>query len=105
MEREECTRILKALADDTRMRIFETLRGGTLCGCKILERLDITQPTLSHHMKILCACGLVKAEKDWKWTYYSLECRKLNEMIDFLGDTKCRTGRTSEDFCKGNTCN
>lgn len=104
MEREECTKILKALADDTRMQIFEILRGGTLCGCKILEQLNITQPTLSHHMKELCDCGLVKAEKDWKWTYYTLACCKLNEMLDFLGDTKCRTGRTNEDTCKKNTC-
>ena len=104
MEREECTKILKALADDTRMQIFEMLRGGTLCACKILEQLNITQPTLSHHMKVLCDCGLVKAEKDWKWTYYTLACCKLNEMIDFLGDTKCRTGRTNESSCKKNTC-
>lgn len=104
MEREECTKILKALADDTRMQIFEMLRGGTLCGCKILEKLNITQPTLSHHMKVLCDCGLVKAEKDWKWTYYTLACCKLNEMIDFLGDTKCRTGRTNKNSCKKNTC-
>lgn len=104
MEREECTKILKALADDTRMQIFEMLRGDTLCGCKILEQLNITQPTLSHHMKVLCDCGLVKEEKDWKWTYYTLACCKLNEMLDFLGDTKCRTGRTNEDTCKKNTC-
>lgn len=103
MERETCTKILKALADDTRMQIFEMLRGGRLCACKILEQLNITQPTLSHHMKVLCDCGLVKAEKDWKWTYYTLECCTLNEMLDFLGDTKCRTGRTSIS-CEKNKC-
>lgn len=104
MEREECTKILKALADDTRMQIFEMLRGGTLCGCKILDKLNITQPTLSHHMKVLCDCGLVKAEKDWKWTYYSLACCKLNDLLDFLGNTKCRTEQETEEACKKNTC-
>ena len=91
MENNEYVKILKALADDTRIKIFEMLRGGKLCGCKILEQLNITQPTLSHHMKVLCDCGLVLAEKEWKWTYYSLKCCKLNELIDFLGNTKCRT--------------
>lgn len=102
MEREECTKILKALADDTRMQIFEMLRGGTLCGCKILEQLNITQPTLSHHIKVLCDCGLVKAEKDWKWTYYSINCDKLNEMLAYLGDTKCNGKSTC--VCKKNNC-
>ncbi len=98
MDKKECTKILKALADDTRMQIFDMLRGGKLCGCKILEKLNITQPTLSHHMKILCDCGLVVAEKDWKWTHYSIACCKLNEMLDFLGDTKCRTEKVNEEI-------
>jgi ArsR family transcriptional regulator len=105
MERKDYTKILKALSDDTRIQIFEMLRGGTLCACKILEKLNITQPTLSHHMKVLCDCGLVQAEREWKWTYYSLVCPKLNELIDFLGNTKCRTGKTNENCChKKNTC-
>ncbi len=90
MDTLECREILKALSDDTRMNIFEILRGGKLCGCKILESLNITQPTLSHHMKVLCECGIVTAEKEWKWSHYSINCEKLNELIDFLGSTQCR---------------
>lgn len=90
MDRTECIRILKALSDDTRIKIFEILRGGKLCGCEILASLNISQPTLSHHMKVLCECGIVLAEKEWKWSYYSINCEKLNELIDYLGDTKCR---------------
>lgn len=92
MDTSECKEIFKALSDDTRMKIFEILRGGKLCGCKILENLNITQPTLSHHMKVLCECGIVTAEKEWKWSYYSINCEKLNELIDYLGSTKCRKG-------------
>lgn len=92
MENRQMTAMLKALADDTRLKIFGMLRNGTLCGCKILEQLNITQPTLSHHMKVLCDCGLVTTQKDWKWTYYSINCQALNELIAFLGDTKCRRG-------------
>lgn len=89
MKTDEYAKILKAIGDDTRLRIFEMLRQGSLCACKILDKFDITQPTLSHHMKILCDCGLVLAERDGKWVYYSLNCEKLNELIAFLGCTKC----------------
>ena len=89
MEFSEYLEILKALGESTRLHIFEMLRGGTLCACKILEQLNITQPTLSHHMKVLCDCGLVKVEKDWKWTYYTIDCEKLQGLLSFLGDTKC----------------
>ena len=90
MDTSECIGILKALSDETRMKIFGILREGKLCGCKILESLNITQPTLSHHMKVLCECGIVIAEKEWKWSYYSINCEKLNELIDYLDNTKCR---------------
>lgn len=89
MDYQEYSEMLKALGENTRLRIFEMLRNGTLCGCKILEQLNITQSTLSHHMKVLCDCGLVKAEKDWKWTYYSIDCEKLQGLLSFLDNTKC----------------
>ena len=89
MQMEEYVQILKALGDDIRFQIFEMLRHGSLCACKIHEKFDITQPTLSHHMKILCDCGIVLAERDGKWVHYSLNCEKLNDLIAFLGCTKC----------------
>lgn len=90
MNSSECKEILKALSDDTRMKIFEILQDGKLCGCKILERLNITQPTLSHHMKVLCECEIVNAEKEWKWSHYSINCEKLNELIVYLGNSQRR---------------
>ena len=69
MNTKTAAKMMKALGDETRAEIFEMIKGGKLCACKILEKLNITQPTLSHHMKILCDCGLVIAEKDWKWTH------------------------------------
>ena len=89
MDMQEYVRILKALGDDIRLQIFEMLRQGSLCACKIQEKFDITQPTLSHHMKILCDSGIVLALRDGKWVHYSLNCKKLNELIAFLGCTKC----------------
>lgn len=91
METYETVKILKALGEETRIEIFETLRGGRLCACKILDKLKVTQPTLSHHMKILCDSGLIIAEKDWKHTYYSINCEKLKEFLSFFLETKCNT--------------
>ena len=62
----------KALSDETRLQILEMLTMGELCACKILEKFQFTQPTLSYHMKNLTQAGLVSARKEGKWTYYSL---------------------------------
>lgn len=104
MEAIDCGKVLKALGEDTRIKIFEMLRCGKLCACKILEKLQITQPTLSHHMKILCDSGVVTAEKDRKWTYYSVNGNVLKEVLDFLG---CCLGdkNASPDCCgKNSSC-
>ena len=50
--------ICKALGDTNRLQIVQRLVDGEKCACKLLEQFEITQPTLSHHMKILCECGL-----------------------------------------------
>lgn len=76
--------LLKAIADKTRLEILDMLSCGELCACNILEHFQITQPTLSHHMKILCDCALVLWRKESKWTYYSLNNEKLSELKDFL---------------------
>lgn len=65
--------IFKALADETRIQIVQMLCGGELCACKILENFNITQPTLSYHMKILTESGLVSGRRDGAWMKYSLK--------------------------------
>ena len=64
--------IFKAFCDENRIRILELLRTGEKCACKLLEEIHVTQPTLSHHMKILCDSGVVVGRKDGKWTHYSI---------------------------------
>lgn len=55
---------IKALADENRLAIMLLLQGGEKCGCILLEELNITQPTLSHHMRLLCDSGLVTGRKE-----------------------------------------
>ncbi len=84
MENINVVSICKALGDTNRLQIVEMLSNGELCGCKLLEAFYITQPTLSHHMKILCDCGLVKDRKVGKWHHYSLNIKTLNSYIDYI---------------------
>jgi ArsR family transcriptional regulator len=76
--------LFKALADKNRLMIMHMLTGGELCACKILEKFNITQPTLSHHMKILCDSGLVSGRKEGKWVYYSINAERSEKAILFL---------------------
>jgi ArsR family transcriptional regulator, arsenate/arsenite/antimonite-responsive transcriptional repressor len=68
----EGARIFKALCDENRLAILDLLRSGERCACVILEELDISQSTLSHHLKVLCESGMVEAREEGKWTHYSL---------------------------------
>jgi len=68
----ENARVFKAFCDENRLMILEMLQSGEKCACVLLERLDITQPTLSHHMKILVESGIVTSRKEGKWTHYSI---------------------------------
>ena len=75
-------KLFKALSDDNRLKIVESLKTSEKCGCTILEELNIVQSTLSHHLKILVECGLVESRKDGKWTYYALNDQGCNQTIN-----------------------
>lgn len=68
----DIVRVFKAFCDENRLAILDMLRTGEKCACDLLEELHVTQPTLSHHMKILCDAGVVQGRKDGKWVYYSI---------------------------------
>lgn len=83
---EDNYKIIKALSDVNRMLIIYILTSGEMCACKILENFNITQPTLSHHMKILSECGLVNSRKEGKWMHYSLNSDKINHFQNFISN-------------------
>lgn len=78
--------LFKSISDPNRLMIVDMLSCGTLCACKLLEKLQITQPTLSHHMKILCDCGLVNARREGKWMHYSLNSEQIQKTKQLLTD-------------------
>ncbi len=67
--------ILKALADPTRLRLVSMVaahEGGEACVCDLTDPLGLTQPTISHHLKILMNAGILTRDKRGKWAYYAL---------------------------------
>ena len=70
---KDTARVFKAFCDENRLQILEMLQSGEKCDCKLLEALQISQSTLSHHMKILCDSGIVQGRKKGKWVHYSLD--------------------------------
>lgn len=76
--------VFKALSDETRLKIIDMLSCGELCACKILEKFNITQPTLSYHMKTLIDCGLVSGRKQGSWVHYTLCQDKISEVSELL---------------------
>lgn len=79
-------RLFKALADENRLHILELLQSGERCACVLLEDLHLSQPTLSHHMKILCDAGLVTSRKEGKWVYYTLNRETARELEGVIRD-------------------
>lgn len=80
----DAIKVFKALSDENRLKILSFLKDGAKCGCVMLEKLEILQPTLSHHMKILCDAGLVDACRDGKWIYYSLNFEGSKEVRKYI---------------------
>ena len=87
MDTKQVAIIFEAFCDENRLRILELLKDGERCACHLLEAMQITQPTLSHHMKILCDAGIVIGRKEGKWMHYSISeagMKKAKEYLDFL---------------------
>lgn len=76
--------VFKAFCDENRIKILQLLQGGEKCACKLLEELSVSQPTLSHHMKILCDSGVVSCRKEGKWMHYSLSSEGFKIAVEYL---------------------
>jgi ArsR family transcriptional regulator len=73
------SKVFKALADSIRLRILGLLSSREMCVCEVMVALDLTQPTASHHLRILENVGLVKDRKEGKWVFYSIANPELFE--------------------------
>lgn len=70
---QEIVKMLKAIADENRLQMINLLSCENLCSCHFVNILEISQPNVSHHLKILKEAGLIKASKRGRWIDYSLD--------------------------------
>ena len=93
--------IFKAFCDENRIRILRLLLSGEKCACKLLKEIDISQPTLSHHMKILCDSGVVVGRKEGKWMHYSVSPEGAEAAVEYLKKlTTITSSETDEPCCE-----
>ena len=82
--KKELRQFSKRFVMKTAIRIIKLLRSGEKCACKLLEEINVTQPTLSHHMKILCDSEIVVGRKEGKWTHYSISEKGVEQAKECL---------------------
>jgi ArsR family transcriptional regulator len=74
----------RALGDATRLRILELVAQGEQCVCELARVIDIPQPLLSHHLKILRRAGFISRRKQGRWNYYSMNRERLEACVCVL---------------------
>lgn len=80
------SRLLKSLANETRLKMLRLLTIREMCVCELTVALDLTQPTASHHLNILQNVGLAKDRKEGKWVFYCVaKPEVIQDLFDFLG--------------------
>jgi ArsR family transcriptional regulator len=89
LEREQAERtakVAKALGDPIRMQLVDVLRkhAGKVCVCELVPLFDLSQPTVSHHLKVLREAGIVGSERRGLWAYYSVTAGALTELNRWL---------------------
>jgi ArsR family transcriptional regulator, arsenate/arsenite/antimonite-responsive transcriptional repressor len=86
MDLEKLEKNLKVLADKTRLLILRQIADGEHCGCDLITHLDITQPTLSHHLKVLKKSGFIEGVKIGQKINYQLQTQKFQEVIASMNE-------------------
>nr|WP_228837033.1 metalloregulator ArsR/SmtB family transcription factor [Nocardia brasiliensis] len=79
--------MFKALADPVRLRVLSAVAaraGGEACVCEVSEGIDVTQPTISHHLKVLREAGLLTSERRASWVYYRVVPQALQQLSELL---------------------
>ena len=87
-EAEQLAAAFKVIADPARLRLLSLIAsapGGEACVCDLIEPLGLSQPTVSHHLKVLHEAGLLGRERRGQWVYYRLVPERLQVLRDALG--------------------
>jgi ArsR family transcriptional regulator len=85
---EQIAGLLKALADPVRLRLMSLVashEGGEACVCDLTDAFDLSQPTISHHLKVLHEAGLLQRDKRGVWVYYRASTEALSALATLIG--------------------
>jgi ArsR family transcriptional regulator len=94
---EQIAALLKALADPVLLRMMSLIashQGGEACVCDLNDAFDLSQPTISHHLKVLHEAGLVERDKRGVWVYYRASTEALSALGSLIGDQGAVTARS-----------
>lgn len=86
--RNEMADHFKLLSDPTRLEIIELLLKGETCGCTLIDKITVSQPTLSYHLKLLSDGGLATTKRDKNRILYTIDRNRIEDMIRFLNTLK-----------------
>ncbi|HLP23994.1 MAG TPA: metalloregulator ArsR/SmtB family transcription factor [Microbacteriaceae bacterium] len=89
---EDLSLMLKAVADPTRLQIISfitTSKSSEACVCDITEAFDVSQPTISHHLKVLADAGLIAKDKRGTWAWYAVNTDRWKELAAVFQQTAC----------------
>jgi ArsR family transcriptional regulator len=101
MTKEELRRIFYALSDDIRLEIISMLlQEEEICVCSFMKHFNMSQPNISFHLRILKDASLLKARKQGKWVYYSIN--KENQVLEFLKDIIIESVNVDIDYLSCN---
>lgn len=79
-------RVLKAVADPVRLQLLALIRaGGEACACDLVEPVGLSQPTVSHHLKVLTEAGLIRREQRGQWAWFHAEPDRLADLARLFG--------------------
>lgn len=87
---------LKALADPVRLRLMSTVAsyaGQEACVCDVSAGIELSQPTISHHLKVLREAGLLDSERRGSWVYYRINSEALQQLSELFGTGAALAGR------------
>ena len=95
--KKEVALLAKALSDENRLMILELLIQGETCGCTLIDKLPITQPTMSYHLRQLSESGIISSSKEGVWKKHHVNLEQIDLFIEYLSNLKQLKGQCVND--------
>lgn len=103
---EKYTKFFKALGEPTRLKILKLLAEKEMCVCELIDVLNMNQPRISQHLRVLKEAGAIKERKQAQWIYYSLCCNDFHDFIQafvaFMGEDLKNIGDLNAEYQRMN---